>query len=82
MSDQWTDNPDVASEDAPEVLPDTVTEGSREADSVAEGLDAAVGVDTADVDADTADVDADAADVETVDADEADTAPRAGLPRG
>mgnify|MGYP006164977759 CR=1 FL=1 len=23
MSDQWTDNPDVASEDAPEVLPDT-----------------------------------------------------------
>ena len=28
MSDQWTDNPDVASEDAPEVLPDTVTEAS------------------------------------------------------
>ena len=39
MSDQWTDNPDAASDDAPEVLPDTVTEGSREADSVAEGLD-------------------------------------------
>ena len=48
MSDQWTDNPDAASDDAPEVLPDTVTEGSREADSVAEGLDAAVGVDSAD----------------------------------
>ena len=48
MSDQWTDNPDAASDDAPEVLPDTVTEGSREADSVAEGLDAAVGVDTDD----------------------------------
>ncbi|MBU9944016.1 MAG: transcription termination/antitermination protein NusG [Dermatophilaceae bacterium] len=30
------------------MLPDTVTEGSREADSVAEGLDAAVGVDSAD----------------------------------
>jgi len=41
VSDQWTDNPDAASDDAPEVLPDTVTEGSREADSVAEGLDAA-----------------------------------------
>ena len=64
MSDQWTDNPDVASEDAPEVLPDTVTEGSREADSVAEGLDAAVGVDTAD--ADTSD--------ETVDAEDSDAA--------
>jgi len=48
VSDQWTDNPDAASDDAPEVLPDTVTEGSREADSVAEGLDAAVGVDSAD----------------------------------
>jgi transcription termination/antitermination protein NusG len=60
VSDQWTDNPDVASQDVPEVLPDTVTEGSREADSVAEGMDAAVGVDTADVD--------------TADADEADTA--------
>ena len=58
MSDQWTDNPDAASQDAPEVLPDTVTEGSREADSVAEGLDAAVGVDTAD---DTNDTDTDAA---------------------
>lgn len=58
MSDQWTDNPDAASDDAPEVLPDTVTEGSREADSVAEGLDAAVGVDSAD-DVDASDVDED-----------------------
>ena len=59
MSDQWTDNPDAASDDAPEVLPDTVTEGSREADSVAEGLDAAVGVDSAD-DPDASADDADA----------------------
>jgi transcriptional antiterminator NusG len=65
VSDQWTDNPDAASQDAPEVLPDTVTEGSREADSVAEGLDAAVGVDTAD-DTDTAPT-----------ADDTDTAPTA-----
>ena len=30
MSDQWTDNPDVASDDAPEVLPQSVTEESPE----------------------------------------------------
>ena len=30
MSDQWTDNPDVASDDAPEVLPESVTEESPE----------------------------------------------------
>ena len=36
MSDQWTDNPDVASDDAPEVLPESVTEGSPEADPVDE----------------------------------------------
>jgi transcriptional antiterminator NusG len=63
VSDQWTDNPDAASQDAPEVLPDTVTEGSREADSVAEGLDAAVGVDSVD---DRAETD------ETAEADETD----------
>ena len=64
MSDQWTDNPDAASDDAPEVLPDTVTEGSREADSVAEGLDAAVGVDSADdPDASADDEDGDRLDV-------------------
>ena len=34
MSDQWTDNPDVASDDAPEVLPESATEGSPEADEV------------------------------------------------
>ena len=68
MSDQWTDNPDAASDDAPEVLPDTVTEGSREADSVAEGLDAAVGVDSAD------DVDTSADDVHaSADDDDAET---------
>jgi transcriptional antiterminator NusG len=74
VSDQWTDNPDAASQDAPEVLPDTVTEGSREADSVAEGLDAAVGVDTAD-DTDTAPTadDTDAAPT----ADDTDAAPTA-----
>ena len=68
MSDQWTDNPDAASDDAPEVLPDTVTEGSREADSVAEGLDAAVGVDSAD-DVDTSADD----DVDTSADDDVDT---------
>ena len=30
MSDQWTDNPDVASDGAPEVLPESVTEESPE----------------------------------------------------
>ena len=30
MSDQWTDNADVASDDAPEVLPERVTEESPE----------------------------------------------------
>ena len=38
MSDQRTDNPDVASDDAPEVLPESPTEGSPEAD-LAEVLD-------------------------------------------
>ena len=37
MSDQWTDNPDVASDDAPEVLPESVTEESPEADSSRRG---------------------------------------------
>ena len=68
MSDQWTDNPDAASDDAPEVLPDTVTEGSREAASVAEGLDAAVGVDSAD-DPDASADDANASDVDEDDAE-------------
>jgi transcriptional antiterminator NusG len=40
VSDQWTDNPDVASEDAPEVLPDPVAEASPETEPVSEGLDA------------------------------------------
>ena len=41
MSDQWTDNPDVASHDAPEVLPESVTEESPEvvADDVADAAD-------------------------------------------
>ena len=41
MSDQWTDNPDVASDDAPEVLPERVTEESPEvvADYVADAAD-------------------------------------------
>ena len=34
MSDQWTDNADVASDDAPEVLPESVTPESPEADPV------------------------------------------------
>ena len=41
MSDQWTDNPDVASHDAPEVLPENVTEESPEvvADDAADAVD-------------------------------------------
>jgi transcriptional antiterminator NusG len=34
VSDQWTDNADVASDDAPEVLPESVTQESPEADPV------------------------------------------------
>ena len=43
MSDQWTDNPDVASDDAPEVLPQSVTEESPEvvADDVEDAADVA-----------------------------------------
>jgi transcriptional antiterminator NusG len=54
VSDQWTDNPDVASDDAPEVLPESVTEGSPEADPVDEdsaddtALDEAVEADVED----------------------------------
>ena len=48
MSDQWTDNPDVASQDAPEALPDDATQGSLEERPVAEGLDAALDADPAD----------------------------------
>jgi transcriptional antiterminator NusG len=78
VSDQWTDNPDAASQDAPEVLPDTVTEGSREADSVAEGLDAAVGVDTADdTDTDTAPTADEDGDTEPTADEDGDTAPTA-----
>jgi transcription termination/antitermination protein NusG len=41
VSDQWTDNPDVASHDAPEVLPESVTEESPEvvADDAADAVD-------------------------------------------
>ncbi|MFQ6173094.1 transcription termination/antitermination protein NusG [Oryzobacter sp. R7] len=52
MSDQRTDTPDVASDDAPEVLPDSVTESSREADSVSEGYDSAIGTETVEKDED------------------------------
>ena len=52
MSDQWTDTPDGASTDAPEVLPDTLTEASREADSVSEGYDSAIGTETVEKDED------------------------------
>ena len=43
MSDQWTDNRDVASDDAPEVLPERVTEESSEvvADDVEDAADVA-----------------------------------------
>jgi len=41
VSDQWTDNPDVASQDAPEVPPESVTEESPEvvADDAADAVD-------------------------------------------
>jgi len=52
VSDQWTDTPDGASTDAPEVLPDTSTEASREADSVSEGYDSAIGTETVEKDED------------------------------
>jgi transcriptional antiterminator NusG len=43
VSDQWTDNPDVASDDAPEVAPETVTEQAPEvvADDVADAAEVA-----------------------------------------
>ena len=69
MSDQWTDNPDVASDDAPEVLPESVTDESPEvvADDVADAVEV---TDEADAESD----DADAAEVtEEADTDEADT---------
>ena len=52
MSDQWTDNPDVASDDAPEVLPESATGESIQAapaDEVAteEPADEAVATDEA-----------------------------------
>ena len=58
MSDQWTDNAVVASDDAPEVLPESVTPESPEADPVA-----------ADEVEDAADVAGEAATDEPVEAD-------------
>jgi len=58
VSDQWTDNADVASDDAPEVLPESVTPESPEADPVA-----------ADEVEDAADVAGEAATDEPVEAD-------------
>ena len=75
MSDQWTDNPDVASEDATEVLPDTVAEASPETAPVSEGLDSAVGAEVADEDDSlTTEHDTPAAEADdTVDVDATDT---------
>ena len=69
MSDQWTDNPDVASDDAPEVLPESVTEESTEvvADDVADAADVTDAVE-ADVEDPTA-ADEVAADTDEVVAD-------------
>jgi transcription termination/antitermination protein NusG len=47
VSDQWTDNPDVASDDAPEVLPESVTEESPQGDEVATDEAAAADVEDA-----------------------------------
>jgi transcription termination/antitermination protein NusG len=78
VSDQWTDNPDVASQDAPEALPEGATEGTPETGTTPDGLDAAVAAEVADEDDDTADTeavadtDADAVDGTDVDADATD----------
>ena len=53
MSDQWTDNPDVASDDAPEVLPESAPEASPEAD-LAQAVEADVEAPSADEDAEAA----------------------------
>ncbi len=85
MSDQWTDNADVASDDAPEVLPERVAEESPEVADVAtdESVDAGDVTDEvatdepveADVEDPTAaDAVADAADVTDEPADEAEPA--------
>jgi transcriptional antiterminator NusG len=50
VSDQWTDNPDVASDDAPEVLPESAPEASPEAD-LAQAVEADVEAPSADEDA-------------------------------
>ncbi len=64
MSDQWTDNPDVASDDAPEVLPEAATEepatDAPVDDTPVQEVDLAV---------------AEAADEDATDATEADAAP-------
>ena len=72
MSDQSTDNLDVASQDAPEVLPDSVTEGSPPED-VAVDAAGADDTDAADADAEAAADDTDAA-VDDTDAAADDTA--------
>jgi transcription termination/antitermination protein NusG len=54
VSDQWTDNPDVASRDALEVAPDGDTEGTPETGTAPDGLDAAVAAEVTDEDDDTA----------------------------
>ena len=75
MSDQWTDNPDVASDDAPEVLPESATGESIQAapaDEVAteESVDDSVATDEPDAPEESADepvaTDEPAGDVEDV----------------
>jgi transcription termination/antitermination protein NusG len=53
VSDQWTDNPDVASDDAPEVLPESAPGASPEAD-LAQAVEADVEAPSADEDAEDA----------------------------
>ena len=63
MSDQWTDNAHVASDDAPEVLPESVTESPEVAtDETVDAVDAADAVEADVEDPTAADEVADAAD--------------------
>jgi transcriptional antiterminator NusG len=84
VSDQWTDNADVASDDAPAALPDDVTPQSPEAEPVAadEVVDAADVTDEVATDEVTTDepVEADVEDPTAADAVADEAEPEAALP--
>jgi transcriptional antiterminator NusG len=76
VSDQWTDNPDVASDDAPEVLPESAPEASPEAD-LAQAVEADVEAPSADEDAEVAEAAQDAPVEDAGDLTAADAEPAA-----